>query len=251
MLEIPVFVINLPKDKNRREFVEKQLSSAGLKYEFVDGVYGDDERVTVVYDEELAKKEQGKPLTRGEKGCAFSHRSLYERIVNENISCALILEDDVILPENFKNIITKEGCDSHKKWEWLALDYQPVGLIFIINWLKASFVSIKKRPASLFYILMKVPYILFLQIFEGSRSFLAKRVSYFAGPRLFLRPMYRTGAYMITKSGAEKMLKITNPLRLSADRAPNQARMRNGLKYLGYVPVPVDQEQTFDSNTQF
>lgn len=250
MSEIPVFVINLPKDKERRAYVEKQLKLDGFTYEIIDAFYGDDERVVAVYDEALARKEQGKPLTRGEKGCAYSHRTLYERIVKENIPCALILEDDVILPPLFKNLIEKEGHAKNKKWEWLALDYQPVGLIFIINWLIASYSTIKQRPVSVFYIILKFPYIVALQTFEGLRSFLARHISYFAGPGMFFRPMYRTGAYMITKRGAEKMLEITNPLRLSADRAPNQARVRNGLKYFGYVPVPVDQDQAFDSNTR-
>lgn len=250
MSEIPVFVINLPRDKERRFFVETQLKKLNILYEIVNGISGSDERVVQSYDEELAKKEQGKPLTNGEKGCAFSHRLLYERIIREEISCVLILEDDVILPPYFKTIIETEGSKKYKSWDWLALDYQPVGLIFIKNWMKVAYGMLKKRQITFFFMLLKFPYIVTLQMYEGLREGIAVKTGYLSGPRLFLRPMYRTGAYMITLEGAKKMFHSTHPLRLSADRAPNQARIKNGLVYRGYVPVPVDQEQTFTSNTQ-
>jgi glycosyl transferase family 25 len=45
-------------------------------------------------------------LTSGEIGCFLSHVLLWKKIINENISPALILEDDIILTENFHHYVS-------------------------------------------------------------------------------------------------------------------------------------------------
>jgi glycosyl transferase family 25 len=46
-------------------------------------------------------------LNHGEKGCFISHMRIYRDIVEKNIPYAMILEDDPILCENFKERLTK------------------------------------------------------------------------------------------------------------------------------------------------
>ena len=46
-----------------------------------------------------------KPLTLGEIGCAISHIKVYEHMVENNIKSAIILEDDAIVSQHFKEIV--------------------------------------------------------------------------------------------------------------------------------------------------
>jgi hypothetical protein len=71
---------------------------------------------------------------------------------------------------------------------------------------------------------------------------------WYPGPRIFWRPLYHASAYLLTEEGAKKMLSLTYPIRFSADRLPNQARIRTGLRLRGYVPLMVRQNKSFESN---
>ena len=47
----------------------------------------------------------GRNVTWGEVGCALSHYSVYENCIRDNIEVAVILEDDVIIPDDFSTHI--------------------------------------------------------------------------------------------------------------------------------------------------
>ena len=254
MKNIPIFIINMPKDTGRRMFMEKQMYYLGLQYEFVEGKLGTDKEVVNSCDNALAIKEHGKVLTNGEKGCAFSHRFVYEKMLLENIPYALILEDDAVLPKNISEIIDRELSGENIDWEWLSFDYPKIGIPFIYAWMIASKHMIKKNPLFFFYVLVKFPFIVILSIFESVRDGLAVRIPFFSGPKLFYRPLYNAGAYIVTTEGIKKMLPLLTPLRFSADRTPNQARIKTGLKMRWYVPRVAHQAEEdfnnlFTSNT--
>jgi glycosyl transferase family 25 len=74
-----------------------------VPFEFLFGVDGrklSQEKINIVYDTEKAKKYDGE-LSRGEIGCALSHRLAYERMIKNNIERAIILEDDIKLKNDF------------------------------------------------------------------------------------------------------------------------------------------------------
>lgn len=254
MTTLPIFIINLPKDIERRRFMERQMKELKLEYEFIDGRQGTDRDVLDSCDDARAIKEHGKVLMAGEKGCAFSHRSIYKRMLEEKIPYALILEDDVVLPKNISEIIQKELSKEDRSWEWLSFDYPKIGFPFVRAWFRASVHMIKKSPMFFFYALIKFPFIVTLSVFEFVRESIVEIFSYFAGPKLFYRPLYNAGAYIITSKGIEKMMPLLVPIRFSADRTPNQARIKTGLKMRWYVPRIVhqtdeDKGNTFTSNT--
>ena len=61
----------------------------------------------------------------------------------------------------------------------------------------------------------------------------------------FYRPLYLASAYIITKEGAEKLLKINTPISLTADRLPNYARAN----MRAVSPLITEQQrEIFDSN---
>ena len=98
----PIFVISLESAAQRRSLMCAQLDRLGVEYVLFPAINGrvldpdlseawiDDAQSTAVY---------GKPLTPGEKGCALSHILLWEKVARSGGN-ALILEDDVTLPES-------------------------------------------------------------------------------------------------------------------------------------------------------
>ncbi|MEL3901411.1 MAG: glycosyltransferase family 25 protein [Treponema phagedenis] len=99
-----IFVLNLAHNTERREYMEKILAPLSIEYEFFPAVYGKAlKNIEDVYDAALAQKRIKRQLNSGEIGCAASHRAIYKKMIDENISQALILEDDIhILPAFFE-----------------------------------------------------------------------------------------------------------------------------------------------------
>jgi GR25 family glycosyltransferase involved in LPS biosynthesis len=248
---IPIFVINLSKDLERRAFMKSQLERLQLPFEFINGFYGDDKIVLESCDDALAVKEHGKVLMKGEKGCAYSHRYVYEKMLREDAPCALILEDDAVLPDDFRAVLQRE-LGKKRAWEWLSFDYPRIGPAFLKAWMIASNKEMKKKKSFFFYALMKFPFICALSLLEWIRDMFARALPMFSGPKLFFRPLYNAGAYLITQEGIRKMKPLLYPIRFSADRTPNQARVKTGLKMRWYVPLIVrqhDGKDGFASNT--
>lgn len=109
-----IFVINLEKDVARRESISAQLDTLGLPFEIVPGVYGaslTEQQRAQVYDDRKAKLHRARSLVSAEIGCALSHLKVYRAIVDRGLDAALILEDDVILPNDLKEFLYK--CTSY------------------------------------------------------------------------------------------------------------------------------------------
>jgi GR25 family glycosyltransferase involved in LPS biosynthesis len=108
-----IYIINLAQDQDRKQAMLVQLNAFAItNYEFVEAVDGrnlSDQELTKLYDDKTAKKLH-KQLARSEIGCALSHIKVYEKIIKENKRC-LILEDDVVLSDTFKNFIDIEIDD--------------------------------------------------------------------------------------------------------------------------------------------
>ena len=100
-----IFLINLDCDKDRYSFAIEQSKKYGYEVERISGVYGKDlpleERKKVVnYFRFWCAV--GRKLLLGEIGCGLSHIKIYQKMVEEDIQCACILEDDIIILDGFK-----------------------------------------------------------------------------------------------------------------------------------------------------
>lgn len=99
------FVLNLKRAKQRRTFMKTQLERLGLDYEFVLGTdYRD------MADEDFrrlcsAKATSGNNYLKGVFAASLSHLAIYRAIANQDLSHALVLEDDVILPKAVNRIL--------------------------------------------------------------------------------------------------------------------------------------------------
>jgi glycosyl transferase, family 25 len=100
---IKVFVINLEYQKERREKISKQLFDRNIEFEIFPAVVGknlSEEYILKYYDRNFYEnRHHSYPV--GMIGCALSHFFIYEKMVKEGITEAIILEDDVILLPDF------------------------------------------------------------------------------------------------------------------------------------------------------
>ena len=110
-----VFVINMEKDVGRMNDVSTMLNKESVSFERFEAVNGG----------ELSKQEKDALVTtfcniactNSIIGCALSHHKIWEKIVDEDIKNALILEDDVFFAEDYKGVLEKamaqlpEDCD--------------------------------------------------------------------------------------------------------------------------------------------
>lgn len=121
--QIKIYVINLKSSIDRRKYIENLLSKLGLNFEIFDAVIGKDlneQFIENIYDSEKARKNFGRELSKGEIGCALSHKTLWKKIVEEKIDYALILEDDIMLDSKIHDVI-KYFISTHLNWDVVLL----------------------------------------------------------------------------------------------------------------------------------
>ena len=98
MTDIPFFVINLEKDKQKKENMNKICFKNRITPTFIKAVYGkelEDKYVGSICNQNLAKKFLGRILSPGEIGIALSQLSIYKRMIEKNIEIAVVFEDDI------------------------------------------------------------------------------------------------------------------------------------------------------------
>ncbi|MDC9614873.1 glycosyltransferase family 25 protein [Xenorhabdus khoisanae] len=129
-----VFVINLEKDVDRKLSIQTQLEELNLDAEFITGVYGrglSDEQLKTI-----CPNFNKIYLTLGEVGCSMSHLNVYKKMIDKNISIALILEDDVIFDHNLIAVLSSLEKGPQ------ALSSNP--FVFLLNKTNEYFDSFKK-----------------------------------------------------------------------------------------------------------
>ncbi len=108
--ELPIFVVNMQKDKNRREHISKELNQYKLVFEFVEAVDGnqlDDQHINRITQKQKTIDTMGRQMSKSEIGCAMSHLHIYQKMLEQNIQQAIIFEDDIYIYDfaNFVQII--------------------------------------------------------------------------------------------------------------------------------------------------
>ena len=240
----------MKKDTERLEFMSKQLSVLDIPFAIQEGIDGKTYDFQKIYDESLAIKLNGAELTPGEKGCLLSHRLIWEKVVKENIAYALILEDDIELTPDFKNILDREIKNRQENktiWEYLSFNYPTPGIKFIKLWVSLIIMQFSEKSSLKQWLMIPLYAIKFLfisivSVFEGIRETLYKNAKW-GKPLLFYRPIYLAGCYVLTTVGAKKLLDINEKLVYTADRIQNIARKQNDLKVFWYVPLQAKQRR--------
>lgn len=115
------YVINLEHATRRWDHMRRQLETLQIPFQRIDGIYGDRLQEPVEgYDERRYHILTGKQTNKREIGCYFSHIKALRTFLQSDRSHALILEDDVTLPENIAGIL-KSACEHETCWDMLRL----------------------------------------------------------------------------------------------------------------------------------
>lgn len=204
------YVINLARSLDRRTHVMAELDRTGLDYEFITAVDGrtiDLEDRRLVDPRLLAKNN----FPAGTAGCALSHLQAYRRILEDGADAALVLEDDVELPDDL-------GALAH------ALAAHLTGAeVVLLNY--ASPTRCRVSP-------------------EGSVPLASSRL--LALP-IDITDMVNAAAYVITRPACERMLESAPPIRANADDW--HYFYTEGIidRIRCVLPLPVDKAAKFES----
>jgi GR25 family glycosyltransferase involved in LPS biosynthesis len=94
----------------RQENIKSQLNALDLSFEFFTGIDGrklSNNELLEYYDSNKANKYSGRDLTRGEIGCALSHKYIYKKMIADNIQRAIVLEDDITIDQEFPLVVSR------------------------------------------------------------------------------------------------------------------------------------------------
>ena len=121
---LPVFVINMARDVQRRHYMTGLLERLGVAAEFVTAVDGRalSEAERSVYHRARALRTYGVEMMPSEIGCYLSHHRLYERMVRDGIEVALILEDDVRIEPALPRVVRELLACPRRDWLVVRLD---------------------------------------------------------------------------------------------------------------------------------
>ncbi|MGL4734958.1 MAG: glycosyltransferase family 25 protein [Enterovibrio sp.] len=202
---LPVFVISLTRSTDRRAMVERQMSHLGINFEFFDAVDGKalPPDCLAKVDFNLAKETCGHDLSLGEVGCAMSHIKLYELMVEKNIPRCVILEDDIYAHMHFKALVTQIN------------DKSSADIVFLHHGKAKRFpicTSLRER-----YRLAK-----YLRPSQSSQ-----------------RTIISTSGYILSLTGAHKLLKVAYPVRMPADYLTGRLQL-NKMSASGVEPCCLD-----------
>jgi len=120
-----IFIVNLERDVEKNKHIRERCEKIDLPVEIlkaVDGLRLNQSEIDLVYSKEDTVKVIGRELSASEIGCALSHKKIYQRIVDEEVPVALVLEDDVEFNKPLLDVLGEvESLPSD--WELILLGH--------------------------------------------------------------------------------------------------------------------------------
>ena len=106
---LPIYVIALKESTARREKMTERLQHLGLDFHFIDAVMGKD-----LPDAEKNRLRSPKrqrflrsPLSDGALGCLMSHRLVWQKMQDDKVDMALVLEDDAVISPDLLDVLPR------------------------------------------------------------------------------------------------------------------------------------------------
>ena len=102
-MKTKIFYINLDSMPLRRQFMESQFTRLNVlahRQQAVDGT-----NISADHAKDYEHSPAWRKLTPGEIGCFLSHREIWKKIVQQEITHAIICEDDIHIGGSFHSII--------------------------------------------------------------------------------------------------------------------------------------------------
>lgn len=106
--ELSIFIINLQRSVERKAHMQRLCEKLRLNPIFVRAIDGsgiERDDVDKICSKDSVIKTIGRELSANEIGCALSHKGIYQKIVDEGIELALILEDDVDFDKELLDVL--------------------------------------------------------------------------------------------------------------------------------------------------
>lgn len=107
-MNFATYIINLPRDRERRVHISKLMDERGIPFELVEAVDGT--ALTVLEREGwILPSGAPRPLVPGEIGCFLSHRRVWKRLVEEGLDYGVVFEDDIRLSSRASALLSDLG----------------------------------------------------------------------------------------------------------------------------------------------
>lgn len=178
--KIPVWVINLNKRPDRLIKIGKRLDALGVKWKRLEAVDGSISSDTQLEISKINGEIGG--ISDGARACSASHSKFWEKLVSSRSKFGIILEDDVELSDDFKDLISS------------------------ISWIPKNSHLIKLEKAS---------------AHKTSKLLLGPELSTALNNTRQVRKMYSrhcgTAAYLLSREGAEIALSWKRPFTVPID----------------------------------
>ncbi len=106
--------------------MEEQFLNLNIACEMIDAIDGSKlnenaNQFSRLCSQKFSQVCGGRPLTDSEFGCALSHLLVYQRMVERDLSVAVILEDDIRIGMAFKLFLRKLNTFSRHDWDLINL----------------------------------------------------------------------------------------------------------------------------------
>jgi len=125
-MQIPVYLINLKRSAERRDHAIRHLKELGVQFQIIEAVDG-----LEISDSEMKDPKKiglwkdgsrSRLLFKGDFGCVLSHLKIYQKLIDENIKMACILEDDIECEREFGSFLNYDNLNM-VSWDLLYLGH--------------------------------------------------------------------------------------------------------------------------------
>lgn len=144
---LPIYVIHIESATERAEIIKTQFEKIGINFIFFPAINGHtdpDHPLFKHYNKAKHFKRKGRSLSLGELGCFASHYSLWKKCIEKD-KPIIILEDDILLLENFRDFYyISEEISNKYSFLWLHKNYRNNEKIAIENIDNFSIVKFKR-----------------------------------------------------------------------------------------------------------
>ena len=188
------YILNLPRRVDRKLQIERQLENLGISnYKIIDSIDAKDfDTFKNIYNHKKAVAVH-RALAPSEIATTLSHLRLYEYMLRENKKYLLIMEDDALLTQDFKDFLRSFDTTKEYKFELLML-----GSIS-----PSCFDNGKVKLHDAYSTLIEKNSIIYLdEPLLSIGDFLLCKPKY---PSFDITPILTTHAYIITLSAAKKL----------------------------------------------
>lgn len=126
--KVKVYIIHVKGNNERKKYIEKQLKKIDFEYEYILEGNVEDLNKELLNKYFVGEMNKIQPKT----SCAIKHLKAYQRIIADNISYGLVLEDDIKLFDNFNNLFKSSINEAkNKRLSNILISYEDSNLRYV------------------------------------------------------------------------------------------------------------------------